>query len=359
MKWLAYASKNLTGRQSKSLLQHLSIITTVGSSVDLLSSVKSDAAQKYITSYLNADVSVTNLFSSFYMERVVPDQDIKTWDQVYALLDVSCLRDYDGFFICANAESPASRVQRNSKKGKFPVDSVAIRWISMGLHFINLITILKAHNEYGIPIHELLFDPNEMAYSEYHDDYKPKHKYVSYHGYDVPEYGLTRLDSLQTFFSKHTKSDLSSFFDDDTKEYDFTFGYAIFPSTDRLKYKQYLKDFSAQFSRSNLYVLDKVNGENTFIDTSDYFDKIKKSRFTYVLPAADTKCFSIYRLIESLYQDCLPIINRDCKLGDVEASYGVDLSPLVLDSGVSESQRLELLEYYKSAFCKVERGLQL
>lgn len=358
MKWLAYVAKSLTGRQSKSTLQHMLVIAEPGSQIDLLSSVKTDTAKNYINDYLNTNINVTNLFTSFYLDQIVTDKTIKTWDQVYESIDVSCLQGYDAFFICANAESPSSNIQRGSKRGKFPVDNVALRWVSMGSHLINLIAILKAHNLYGTPIHELLYDPNEMAYSEYHDDYKPKHEYFSYHGYDVPEYGLSRLDSLQVFFTNRNKSNLFSFFEDE-KEYDFTFGYAIFPSTDRSKYKQYLKDFSAQFAKSNLYVLDKVSGENTFIDTDSYFEKIKKSRFTYILPAADTKCFSIYRIIESLYQDCLPIINRDCSMQDVEASYGVDLSPLVLDAGVSESQRLELLEYYKSAFCKVERGLKL
>jgi len=180
----------------------------------------------------------------------------------------------------------------------------------------------------------------------------PTSNYWLYHGYDVTHYDILRLDSSQYMFNKNVK-----WFEPD-KIYDFTFGYTVLQDSDRAKYIPWVNDMYGKFDKANLFVKSDCDMPDTSVSRTVYLNRIEESRFTLMLPSYDESCFSIYRFIESLDKNCLPIIHESCILGEVEQSYDVDLSHLVVDEPMSEADRLELLDYYKSKFMVFEKGFR-
>jgi ABC-type xylose transport system substrate-binding protein len=162
---------------------------------------------------------------------------------------------------------------------------------------------------------------------------------------------MKRLDSLQYYLSKQNKNFIEEQVE---KEYDITFGMTDIQKF-REKYFDDAKNVLSKFEKVNFYLLNKVTGEDTFIDRDQYLKKIAQSKYTIILPAYDSTCFSIFRLLESLQNDCLPLIHEDCYIKDVNKSYNTDLSELITDKPFSENDRIELLNKFKKVFLTVER----
>ena len=291
-----------------------------------------------------------NLFGDFYESSAL---NMKSWMKVYDALDIDKLKIYDKMFIIGGMDLWRSGLTRFGKRaGVFPNDSGQIKFQSVGVHCVNILAMLKAHNEYGIPLHEISYDPNELSAGLFHPDVAPKNDYYVYHGYDIPKYNILRLDSLQ----KHFESRPFKMFKRD-KITDFTFGYTILEKSDREEFTGDIQNMVSQFDTYNLYVKDYQTDTDTTIDGDMYLDKLEESRFTMMLPSYDRHCFSGYRFIEALYQDCLPLIHPACNITDIQKSFDVDLSALVTSKVPSEAQRLELLDYLKKIMV-VERNFR-
>ena len=135
------------------------------------------------------------------------------------------------------------------------------------------------------------------------------------------------------------------------KEKDFVFGFTIFSKCERDKRLDSILSIVNNFENRAFYIRNEKTGENTFLKTDDYFDEIRKSKYTLVIPPYDESCFSIYRFIESLGMDCLPLIHPDCKTSDVEKSFGVGLEALKRNTPFeTEKEYFEVLRYYQEKF---------
>ncbi len=347
MNRLFYTCRNVTGMFSKGLLCNMKILEN-STSLDFLTPRKTDKSKEYIEEYLGIKIDRSlNLFGDFYLNTAM---NMANWKEVYDALDVSELKHYDALHIFGGLHFPQSKLTRFSSRAlTFPNDRGQMKFKQTGKNIINVMAIHKAHVIYDIPLHEFSYDSDEMCSSLFNVKQNLK-KYNLYHLYDMPQYGMKRLDSLQYYLISRSK------IDDQSKDYDFTFGYTVFPYGNREHYVSYVDDLVKKFDTINLYVKNNVTGEDNSIDRDVYLNKIAQSRYTLIIPSYDNNCFSLYRFIESIYNDCLPLIHKDCHIADVEKSYDVDLSELVSNDVFDEDKRLELLSYLKSKFLVFERS---
>ena len=189
--------------------------------------------------------------------------------------------------------------------------------------------------------HYVLYDPEELHVPT------PKR----YFGYDWRAF--KRLDTLQYHYE--TNSSLDTFFDDEIeKKYDLTFGLSVVTKGREEIYDKLIKagiEPLAKFKKRNI---------NTEVSRGIYLDRIQASKFTLVVPAINQDTFSIYRFVESLNANCLPLITSDCNTSDVERSFGVDLSPLIvdyeeIDHRMKTLDREEMLSRFREIFLKAEK----
>lgn len=328
----------------------MKIVESQSSTIDFISTYKSQKPVEYIEK--KSGIKITNhlkQLKDFYYSHAI---NMASWTEIYDEIDVDFLSEYDDLYVFGGLFSTASGLRRYEKRNRvFPNDKGQIKFESVALPCVHELAFLKANRQYNIRLHEVCFDPLEMTIDLFHPDFCPNSKYTLYHGYDVEKLNMKRLDSLQYFYQHENKSLIEMQYD---KDVDFTFGMTIFQDF-RKKYYDDVKEIQKKFKTTNLYVLNKITGENTFLDRADYLKQIARSKFTMILPAYDSNCFSIYRLLESLNNDCLPLIHDDCYIEEINKSYNTDLSVLMVKEPFSEKDRMELLNMFKNVFLKVER----
>jgi hypothetical protein len=162
---------------------------------------------------------------------------------------------------------------------------------------------------------------------------------------------MKRIDSLQYYLSKKKISP----FEDHTKKTDFCFAYTVIEKS-RTDYIDDINNLQREFETSELFVYNKLSGENTSIPKDVYLTKIRHANYTMIVPSYDTRIFSFTRFIEAINNDCLPLIQKDVYIDDVEKSFQIDLKQLKVTQPFSENDRLELLNYYKNTMLKIERN---
>jgi len=334
-----YTTRAITGREGHNLCRHLSILNSAHDVVDMLTG-NSENGKKTTAEYVTTS-QYRNHYGSFYKNEA---RNMKDWMQVYDAINPIFLKEYSALYLIGGLDLHRSNLGRfENRAGIFPRDSGQLKFESAGIHLVNILALLKAHHTYNIPLHEIAFDPNEMSCDLFHQDVAPRSNYTLYHGYDIPLYAAKRLDSLQYWLKKQV--DLW----ETDKTIDFTFGYTVLKNSGRDHYPQTIDQVSNQFASSKVFVKNEYTGENTHVSGDVYLNHIKASRYTYMLPSYNAHCFSIYRFLESIHHDCLPLIHSDCNITDVAASYGVEAIFKILQNGSvpSESDRLSILNTLK------------
>lgn len=349
MSCVLYTARNITGAFSSGLICNMRLIETKHKDITLLTNRKTEQGKSFIekTSGLHIN-NYVNYYDDFYMNTA---RHMKSWIDVYHSLDVSMFEKYDEIYIMGGLHFPQSDISRFSKRAStFPNDRGQMKFIQTGSHIVNALALHKAHVLLDKPLHEFVYDTDELSVNTFNLRQNPS-KYNSYHIYDYPKYNLQRLDSLQYFFSKQSKSVI-----EEDKVFDFTFGYTVYKNGNRPSYVTFVNDISKRFDKVNMFVKNVITGENNVVDRDTYLNLISKSKFTLILPSYDNECFSLYRFIESIYNDCLPLIHPECNISDVEKSFDVDLKSLYSNNVIDENRRIELLNYMKDKFLIVDRG---
>lgn len=348
-KGIFYTTRAIDGREGKNLCRHLTILKHTHDTVDMLTSNSEHGTKKAEDYGLLKISKYHNHYGDFYANEA---KEMDDWMAVYNAINPVALKDYDALYLIGGLDLHRSNLGRfENRVGVFPNDRGQLKFESCGLHLVNILAMVKAHNEYGIPLHEIAFDPNEMSCDLFHKDVAPikDQGYFLYHGYDIPLYGAHRLDSLQCWLEASTNPLFPEDFSD--KTFDFTFGYTVLKESGRENYPNDIQLISIQFKNVNIFVKDEYRDINTHVSADKYLDLIKVSRFTYMLPSYNKHCFSNYRFLESIYHDCLPLIHPDCRIEDVGSSFGIldDLKTLQNGDVPSEKQRLEILDRLKKA----------
>jgi hypothetical protein len=348
-KGIFYTTRAIDGREGKNLCRHLTILKHTHDTVDMLTS-NSDKGEKRAETHGLLSIGLYhNHYGNFYKNDA---KEMSDWMAVYNAINVLPLKDYDALYIIGGLDLHRSNLGRKENRvGVFPHDRGQLKFESCGVHLVNILALVKAHNKYGIPLHELAYDPNEMSCDLFHPDVAPikDQNYFLYHGYDIPQYGAHRLDSLQCWLNAAT----NPLFPEDysQKEHDFTFGYTVLKESGREHYPSEIDRLSSQFAKTNVYTKNEYTDVNTHVDADKYLNLIKESRFTYMLPSYNKHCFSVYRFIESIHHDCLPLIHSDCNIHDIGASFGIldDLETLQSGRIPFELERLAILDRLKTA----------
>lgn len=355
-KRLFYTCRNVTGNFSAGLVVNLKYLEYDSERVDFLTNLKTTKGKEHIESITGMKIAnQINLFGDFYHNEAV---NMKDWKEVYDALDVSGLKEYDSLHIVGGLHFPQSNMTRHEKRASiFPNDRGQLKFKQTGAHIVNVMAIHKAHVQYDIPLHEFSYDCDELCTGLF-QVHQNKKNYHIYHIYDMPQYDMSRLDCLQYYLMNKPGSDSLFEFQDsnNTDEHDLTFGYTVFDYGNRPSYCDYVNTMASKFKRVNLFVKNAITGEDTSIDRFSYLDLISKSKYTLILPSYDNSCFSLYRFIESIHHDCLPLIHPDCSIDQVENSFNVSLSDLKRTEPLSEDQRIEKLKYLKDKLMVIEKG---
>lgn len=316
---LFYSCQSLSGWNGDSVLPHLPILHSQSKSITWLSNLRRPerVAEVVRTTYpLNIERHLCIAPTVF---AKVKRGSYKDWMAIYRRLDPRPLRRFQSLFIMGGLLSSGSQLGRHLHRvGVFPHDRGQMLFQSQALNLINVLLILKAHNEFRIPLHEWAFDPLELSVDQFHADVAPQTGYQLYHGYRIPAYGARRLDSLQYYYRR--QREMTS----DEKSLDFVFGYTMLKGSGRQKHRQDVEEFARRFAkgRRKLFIRHDERGLNTLVSKSEYLKLLSKARFTLILPAYDKAQFSIYRLLEALRVDCLPVLHPDVDAQKLNAVSG-------------------------------------
>lgn len=317
--------------------RHLAILKSIGFDVDMLSNNKTNSDITFFNNEMGLDIN----FSLHLLYEQYISHQYTSWYDVYEKIDVSSLQHYSKLFIIGSYVQHTSHFFRNSRRcNVFPFDSGQLKFMSAASRIFNILVMLKAHNEYKIPLHEYNFDTTEMSCDLFQTIY-PKYEYYKYYGYGIPQYDTNRLDSHQYYLLNHSiKPNLD-------KNINFIGGYTTYMKShnrDTL-YKNELYGFANNFTDSEIYIKsDRVGVNNRYLSWNEYNERLSRTRYTMVFPAYDTNVISIDRLIGAVWNNCLPIFHSSCKLDIVEKSFDVDLKQLITIQPFKEDKRLELLE---------------
>lgn len=348
---LLFSTRPLSGKFVHSLVEQFKLVESVGE-CDILLMNKTTSLVEYVNVVAHTAFNPVEHYFNWYHEHGIK---CRNWEDVYERLDVTPLQKYENIFMFGGLLSESAKLKRGSKRAaKFPVnDHAQIKFISTGVILTHVLALLKAHREYNIPLHEIIYDTQEVGLGGIHPDWRPNNNYFLYHGYDIPRYHCRRLDTLQWFYANAniTRENIA-------KDIDFTVGYTII-TRDRSNAAGYVSDIANKFANTKLFVHDKLSGTSNFVSRPEYLNWIARSKYTAVIPPYDTSSISIFRIIESLQHDCIPLIHPQCQVTELEQSFNTNLSNIVCTPDwqpFTDTEYSTVLEHLKLVFLQFEHG---
>ena len=133
----------------------------------------------------------------------------------------------------------------------------------------------------------------------------------------------------------------------------FVFGYVASNQN-----RKYLSDFVQRQMNGDgfeLFFRDKFAQEkDNLLSQSEYYDELKKAKFSFIAPSNDVESFSLIRLFECLAFDVVPIVWQKCETKEAKRQYE-DLFGFIEDNGLvfdenkgkSLSEFIEELDYFE------------
>lgn len=356
---LIYSTRSLTGKFVQSLLQCMKVVETCSNNIDICMTTKEfSTIDKIRIESCLPDLNPIHLYFDYYFKEVNPHKGY--WEDIYNEIDIECFKKYDAIFIYGGILSSASNIFRGTKRTiLFPTnnDRFQINFVSVGIHLTHLLGCIKASKELGIPLYEIVYDTQEASIGDFHSDYVPE-KYQKIHNYDIEDYKMKRVDMLQYFYDTEDHMFFEGETDLSQKIYDFTFGYTII-TKNRAEAQDSYDNIFSKFKKTNIFAHNKLEKTSNFVDRDTYLRYIKHSKYTLVIPPYDKKSISVFRIIESIKNNCIPLIHPDCTISDIEKSYDVSFNDLIIDDSwevFSDSKYAKVLEYLKDKFLPFRIG---
>lgn len=290
----------------------------------------------------------------------------ESWNEYLQKVDLfSGLDSVEQLIIPGSPLSTGSGLTRKKNTlGKILETQKFMGFASTCNYMVGMMQLINLAKRTGCKIHNLIEDPLENTLS--HTDYLPQSIMEDYHGYDSSSYKFHRFDGYQHYLIHNSPFKLFA----PEKTIEFTFGFSVITDERNEVYKNFVKGIDVKNPKNRIFIRNKFEDIDTFIDRDAYLDVIEQSRFTLQVPSYDDKHFSTIRFIESLHRDCLPFISSDTITDEFAPSFGIGsdlLNELVVDyseiqdkiDNTSETKRLELLNILKEKVLKYERGLLL
>lgn len=316
--------------------------------VHLYHKYKTEKIKDHIESV--SGIRIAKSFSVAPELKKATDGLYESWRELYDSLDFD--EDYDEVWLFGSVLSSGARLKRRITGTYDKIFEVKkyMTFHTCARMFIDIYVTAKLASRSPI-LREICYDPGEASIS----DFKLCSHAITYHGYDIDHLGIRRLDSFQQGLKATSKNTLF----DHEKTLDFCFGYSYMTKEREEVHNniQSLYNNIDQKFTKKLFVKSKMTNEYSDIEYSDYLSEIKISKFTLIVPAYEDKCFSCYRFIESVFNDCLPLIHKSCYTDEFIKSYDIEKSfieSLYVDErdinnnmNMSETERLEKLSYLK------------
>lgn len=268
-----------------------------------------------------------------------------SWQEFYDDIDVSDLKDYDLFYVMMPYCNQYTDNKVNNR-GHFSDLShkIGLHFISIGKELAPLIILSKASELYNIPIKQFNYEVGCLDLLQF--GMKP-FEYERFHGY---EYKDLKLCTSLPYYYTHKPVDEFFVSDAPEKDIDLTFHCYCFENapTARQQALTSLDTIASKFKNTDIVLLkDKTQA----IPRDAYYQKIERSKYTYVVPSFISTVFSIDRFQDSIYKDCLPIISNEANVTDISKTFDYDFEKLkVKNFNYSESFRLEQLDKIKKSF---------
>ena len=182
------------------------------------------------------------------------------------------------------------------------------------IHFI------AAASEVCDNVYHYIVDPTEPDYSQLFDFNHYRNMYYL---------SLKRQNSIVMPFYEYGLKNYCTF--DCDKNFEFIFGAsALMPSRD---YLREAKDYFEQHEGWDCNIITKANRDVR--PQGQYFWDIAHARYSLVVPSYDVHTFSIQRLFECAFNDCLAFVLKSCDLQDVSCFpdiVDIIMSELLIDS---------------------------
>lgn len=324
--------------------------------IEAVSGIRINESVCYIEDYKRCMTNPKPIYDSWY-------EFLEEEDWISQFEDISHIVVFGGIL------SDASGLTREKNKlNPIMKTKNQMNFVANGSFLVGLLQLVKMSKERKIPMHEICYDPCENSLSQLTD--YPPHELHCYHGYDWPDYKLQRLDSLQAYL-KEERSGLMAFIDNDTdKSIDVCFGFTALTEHREKQYDDLMNGLEQNHVNAKLFIRHKKLGIDTFVNRDEYLDNIKASKYTLMIPPYDLKHFSIYRFVESIYNDCLPLITADVYVDDFVKSFEIspeNINKITVEYStignkvkeLTEDERLKLLDYFKSKCLSYERKLNI
>lgn len=349
---LLHISRGVTSKYVVSLIQQLAFLREYQDKYDIIfmTLAKTPKATKYIEKVAGIRITKT-LYTNHLTSR-----DYHTWE-LFAdeHAEILCGLNIHHVIIFGNALSSASGIKRD----KNALNTVYRKHTFMKFNAIDTILkplyIISRFLEVNpkVILHEFLYDHQENLLSQC--DWVPNESH-QYHGYTSKRYGFKRIDTLQYYLKMRRENVTSLFYEEglmaQAKTIDITFGMTVLTkdrNTQIDSIKEKLKDYN-----SKIFIKNNFTGEDTFVTRDVYMDLLSRSRFTLIVPPYEADCFSPFRFIESLENDCLPLVMDDVDYSEFIESFNLDID--IFKKSIrsydniylmSEEYRLPLLSYFK------------
>lgn len=331
-KVLVYSAWAPNSIYTQSLFQQMTVLKEFAEDIHYMGSGATDAGYRKIKSLVKLPEDKFHYFQDnyvkFYREKILT-KEITHWDDIIEAIDVTKLKDFDRIYLWGGTLSSvcSKREGQNLKAIKNYPKTLSKTWTSLGIHYIHVLALLKAHNLYKIPITELMYDNQEASLYLIENEMKViPELYELKFSNEIPEYRTSRFDSIQYVLDEQARysADLGDLlFGDDVpeKKYEFSFGYSCITEDRQIGIEPVLDMIKEKFKNPNLFIKDTFKGINTFIPREEYLDYISKSKYTLVIPAYDRTQMSIIRIIESTHNNCITLFTPDNNFDNILVSF--------------------------------------
>lgn len=330
-KVLVYSTRAPNSIYTQSLFEQMTVLKEFAEDIHYMGFGATDAGYKKIKTLVKLPEDRFHYFLDnyvkFYREKVLT-KEITDWDDIIEAIDVTKLKDFDRIYLWGGTLSSvcSKREGQNLKAIKNYPKTLSKTWTSLGIHYIHIIALLKAHNLYKIPITELMYDNQEASLYLIENELKViPELYELKFSNEVPEYRTSRFDSIQYMLEEQTRysTNLGDLLFDDTpeKKHEFSFGYTCITKDRQIEIEPVLDMIKEKFKDPNLFIKDAFKGIDTFIPRGEYLDYISKSKYTLVIPAYDRTQMSIIRIIESTYNNCITLFTPDNNFDNILISF--------------------------------------
>lgn len=181
---------------------------------------------------------------------------------------------------------------------------------------------------------EFVIDPQQIQVNKYINfEYGYKNFYIL----NKKEIGLEYANFYEPYYYNTEKQD---------KQKDFCFA-----CTALTKDRKYIINCEDKFKKTWLIKIVKSNKTGKKLSQQEYYEWLKQSKYTLIIPSYDVSTFSIIRFVEALKYGCIPLIHIKCNLNDLkytfEELYDYVNDKLIINKIACIQDKINELDYNK------------